>query len=103
MCHAGNANELLKILGNELRPVVREDARPRLRELLSGSLQQDIDIGFAHGLTQTPIDDIAAGAIQHRAKIVKSSMNVDVRDVDVPMLMRRQGLLEPFAFLAGLL
>jgi hypothetical protein len=38
MGHPGNADELLEILGNELRPVIRNDPGPSVRILLFGPL-----------------------------------------------------------------
>ncbi len=39
-----------------------------------------------------PVDDVAAGAIQDGAQIVERAVDVDVRDVDMPVLVRPQWL-----------
>jgi hypothetical protein len=102
VCHPRDADELLKVLGDELRAIVGDDARPGVGELLLGPLERDFHFGLRHGLAQAPSDQIAAGPIEHGARIVERAVDVDVGDVDVPMFMRLEGLLETRAFFAGL-
>ena len=102
MRHARDANELFEVFGNELRSVVGDDARFGFRELFFGALQENLNIRFAHGLTQTPVHNVTAGTVQHCAQVIKGAVNVDVRDVDVPMLMRCQRLFESCTLFAGL-
>src|SRR5690606_7888885 len=46
--------------------------------------------------------DEAADPVQQRAQVIERAADVDVRDVDVPVLVRRQRLDKARAFLAGL-
>src|SRR5215831_3402604 len=41
VCHARDPNELLEVLGDELRPVVGDDPGPRLRVQFLGALQDE--------------------------------------------------------------
>ena len=44
MGHAQDPNELLEVLGDELRPVVGDDPWLRLRVQFLGPLQDDLDV-----------------------------------------------------------
>ena len=57
MRHIGDSNELLEVASDELRPVIRDDARLCLRVLLFGSFQNYLDVGLPHRLTQIPVHD----------------------------------------------
>ena len=57
MRHAGDADEDLEVARDELGPVVGDDARTRLRKPLSGSLKNNFDVSFLHGLADLPVDD----------------------------------------------
>ena len=94
MRHARDANELLEIAGNELRAIVRDDSRLRFRVLLLGSLQNQFDIRFSHGLTQIPMHEETTEPIQNAAQVIERAAQVDVGNVDMPVLMRLQRLLE---------
>src|SRR6202040_457825 len=95
MSHARDANELLEILGQKLRPVVGDDARFCFPVALSGPLQNDLDLGFGHRLLQFPVHDLPAITVQNTAQVVKRPTYIDVGNIYVPMLMRLQRLLEP--------
>src|SRR5579872_2054172 len=97
--HPRDADEFLEVLRDELWAVVGNNPRTSCRELLLGPLQQDFDIRLAHGFPQAPIHDVAAGSVQNRAQVVERAMNVDMRDVDMPVFMRPQRLLEARSFL----
>ena len=78
-----------------------------IRGLASGyfssrSLQDDFDVRFGHRLPQIPVDDGTAVAVQNAAQVVERPADVDVGNVDVPVLMRLQRLLEAGAFLRRL-
>src|SRR6516165_6265389 len=53
-------------------------------------------------LPQIPVDDVSATAIEHAAQVIECPADVDVRHVDVPVLMGRQRLLKPRALLRRL-
>src|SRR5689334_22679152 len=50
-------------------------------------------------LSDVPVDDVAAEAVQDAAQIVERPADVPVGDIDVPVLMRCQGLAEACALL----
>src|SRR5277367_7134277 len=86
--------KLLEVAGNELRAIVGDDSWLRLRVLLLGSLQNHFDVGFSHGLPQIPMHEETTEPIQNAAQVIKSTAQVDVGNVDMPMLVRLQRLLE---------
>jgi hypothetical protein len=49
MRHARDADELLEVPGDELRPLVEDDPRLGLRVLLPRRLQNDLDVALRHG------------------------------------------------------
>ncbi len=102
MGHARDPNELLEVFGNELRPVVGDDPGSRLRVKFLGPLQDDFDVRLGHRLPQIPVDDVSAAAIEDTAQVIERSADVDVRHVDVPVLMCRQWLLKASALLRRL-
>src|SRR6266851_4015010 len=51
---------------------------------------------------QIPVHDVAAAAVQNAAQVVERPADVDVRHVDVPVLMRCQRLLKAGALLRRL-
>ena len=98
MGHAADANELLEVLGDELRAVVGDDPGrasgncSRARWMIvstSASVMLCADL---------PVDDGAAVAVEEAAEVVERAGDVDVRDVDVPVLVRPQRLHEARAF-----
>src|SRR3954447_1029256 len=96
MSHPADPDELLEILGDELRPVVRDDPRPRVGIPLARPLEDRLDLGFGHALADLPVDDGPAAAVEQAAEVEERAGDVDVRDVDVPVLMHAERLLEAF-------
>ena len=92
MSQSGDPDELFEVARNELRTVVRDDSRLGGGELLQGTLQDDFDILFCHGATNFMMDNCARTAVEHRAKIVEGSANVEVADIGMPVLMRLERL-----------
>src|SRR5215472_3475586 len=92
--HARDANELLEVAGNELRAIVGDDSRLRFRVLLLSSLQDQCDISLSHGLTQIPMHEETTEPIQNAAQVIERAAQVDVGNVDMPVLMRLERLLE---------
>jgi hypothetical protein len=62
MRHPREPDELLEVSGDELRPIIRDDPRPRLWEILARSLEDHFDLTLCHLLAQFPGDDIATAA-----------------------------------------
>jgi len=94
MAHAGQPDEFFEVPGDKLWAIIGNDSWLCLREFLSGSLQDDLDILLDHGWTQFPVYDVAAAAIKNGAQVVKGAKQIDIRDIDMPMLMRFQRLNE---------
>ena len=44
-------------------------------------------LGSSRRFALAPIYDVAAGSIQERAQVVERAVDVDARDVDMPVLM----------------
>src|SRR5208282_3698718 len=62
--------------------------------LLPRPLDDRLHLGFLHGLADLPVDDESAVAVEDAAQEVEGPADVEVGDIDVPVLMRPQGLLE---------
>jgi hypothetical protein len=72
------ADGLLEILGDELRPVVRNDARPLAEKLLSGPLNDRLHLELFHGIADLPVDDKPAVAIEDAAQKIERPADIDV-------------------------
>lgn len=97
--HARDPNEFLEVFGNELRAVVGYNSWLRFRVKFLGALQDDLDVRLGHRLPQIPVHDVATAAVQNAAQVVERPADVDVRHVDMPVLMRCQRLLKARALL----
>lgn len=97
MGHTAETYVFLKALGHELRPIVRDDSRPRCGKLFPRPLENHLHIRLSHRFPNLPVDHVAAVSIQHTAQVVERATDVDVSDVDVPVLMRFLRLMEPFS------
>src|SRR5215831_1950088 len=102
MSHSTDSDELLEILGDELRPVVRDDPGPLVGEALTGPLDDRLDLGLGHALLDLPVDDEPAVAIEEAAEREERAGNVDVGDIDVPVFVGPPGLLKALALFRGL-
>ena len=102
MRHTGHANKFLEVLGDKLRPVIGDDPGGGLRKSLPGSLQNDLDVFFVHRFAQLPVHDVAAASIENAAQIVKCAAQIDVGDIDMPVLMDGERLNKARAFFGGL-
>ena len=101
MGEPGDADEFLEVFGDELGAVVTDDAGFGVGEFFQGALEDGFDIGLCHGRAQLEVDDGARASVEDRAEVVKGAADVDVGDIDVPVFVWTQGLLEAGAFLAG--
>lgn len=61
------ADELAEVARDELRSVVGDDPRTRIRVKLPSALDDDLRIGLLHLLANIPGEDRARGAVEHRA------------------------------------
>jgi hypothetical protein len=97
-----DADEFLEVLGDELRAVVGDDARTLPGEFFAGALEDGFHVDFLHFLTDFPVNEVTAAAIEDRAQEVKRAGDVQVTDIDVPVFVGLQRLHEAGAFLGGL-
>jgi hypothetical protein len=65
-------------------------------------LNDALDVRLGHLLANLPVHDRAARAVQQRAQVVERAGNVEVRDVDVPVLVCCERLYEAGALLRRL-
>jgi hypothetical protein len=98
MGHAGDADEFLEVLGDELRAVVADDAWAFAGELFPSALDDGLHVDFLHFFADFPVDDEAAVAVEDRAQEVEGTGDVEVTDIHVPLLVRLEGLDEARAF-----
>ena len=68
---------------------------------LACSLEDGFNLALLHGFADFPVDDGPAIAVENAAQEVESAGNVEVADIDVPVLVRLEGLHEASAFFAG--
>ena len=68
---------------------------------LAGALQNDFHVGFLHFLADFPVNDVSAAAVEHGAEEVKRAGDVEVADIDVPVLVGLEGLDKTGAFLGN--
>ena len=54
---------------------------------LARPLNDRLDVGLGHGLADLPVDDVPTAAVEEAAKIEERPGNVDVGDIDVPVLV----------------
>ena len=67
MRHARDANKLLEVPSDELRPVVRNDSRLRFRVLLLSPFENHFNVGLLHRLSQVPMHEETTVPIQNTA------------------------------------
>ena len=101
MRHAADPDELLEVLGDELRPVVRDDSWCHAREAFPGTLHDLLDVCLGHRRTDLPVNDGAATAVEDAAQVVERASDVEVSDVHVPVFMRLPRLNEALALGGG--
>jgi hypothetical protein len=99
--HPRDANELLEVARDELRSIVGDDPRLGVRVLLLGSFQNPLDVGFLHRLPQIPMHQKTTASIQHTTQVIERARQVDIGNIDVPVLVRLQRLFEAGALRDG--
>jgi len=98
--HAGDADELLEIFGDELGAVVADDAWLDVRVQFAGALDNGLHVRFLHFFADFMMDDEAAVAVENGAKEVEGAGDIEVAEIDVPLLMSLERLDEACAFFA---
>jgi hypothetical protein len=94
---------LHEVASDELRAIVGDDSRLGFQVPLLGSLQDHFDIGFSHRLTQIPMHEETTESIQNAAQVIEGGAQVDVGNVDMPVLMGCSGCSKPVPLRDGLL
>jgi len=74
MSHAAKPDELLEVLGDELRAVVRDDPRSLVGESLASPLQDRLDVSLGHRLADLPMNDEPATAVSFGGRRVSPSI-----------------------------
>jgi hypothetical protein len=69
--------------------------------LLARPLEDRLHLGFGHGRADLPVDDKAAVAVEDAAEEEEGPADIEVGNVDVPVLVRLQGVLEALPFAGG--
>ena len=101
MGHTANADEFLEILGDELWAIVGDDAGPGEGISFAAALDDGFHIDFLHLFSDLPVDNEAAAAIEDAAEEVKGPRDIEVTDIDMPVLVRLERLHEAGALLGG--
>src|SRR5262249_35192735 len=95
--HAALADERLEVPRDELRAIVGDDPRRDAGEAFAGPLDDLLDVGLGHALADLPVDTVAAAAVEQAAQVVEGAGDVEVGDIDVPVLVGAQRLHEALA------
>src|SRR5215472_11375332 len=69
---------------------------------LLGPFQNDLNVGLGHRFPQIPMNQETAVAIQDAAKVVERRTNIQVGNIDMPMLVRLRRLFKAGPFLRRL-
>ncbi len=102
MGHFSDADELLEVLGDELRTVVADDAWPGVWIGFAGALDDGFHVAFLHFVADFPMDNEAATTVEERAEKVIGAADLEMTDIDVPVFVAAKRLDESGAFLGGL-
>ena len=95
--HPGDLHEVLEVIRDELRTVVRDDPRTRPREPLTSLLQQNLDLLFSHLRRDVPRNNQPREAIDDGRHEYERAGDVDVSNINVPVLVRGERLNKTFA------
>lgn len=98
MGHAADADEGFELAGDELRAVVADDPGRDAGIAFAGPLHDRLDFRLGHGRPDLPMHDQAAVAIEDAAQVVKGAGDVEIGDIDMPVFMRKNRLVEAFSF-----
>src|SRR5712671_1330159 len=100
--HTAYADKLLEVPGDKLGAVVRDDPGPLAGKPLARPPEDRLHLGFGHGLADLPVDEEPAVAVEDAAQEEECPADINIRDIDMPVLMRPRRLLEALALLGGL-
>ena len=87
-------NKLIAVSSNKLWTVVTDNLGRDIRIALACSLDDRLDVAFFHFRADFPVHDRSAITIEQAAKKEECSPNIDISNIDVPVLVRTERLLE---------
>ena len=82
-----DTDELLEVPCDELRIIVADDPRLRVRMLLQRPLHDGLDVTLGHRFSDLPMHDEPALAIEQAGQVIEDAADIDVGDIHVPVLM----------------
>lgn len=98
MGHAAETHEGFEVIGDERRAVVTDDSWLGFRVSLLSQLKDGFDIDLFHLRSNIPMDNQPRVAVKNGCAEVKSTTDIQVRHIDMPMLVSLQGLIETSPF-----
>jgi len=81
-----------------LRTIVADDPGMDVKVPLASTLNDRFDVGLSHVGSDLPVHDGTAEAVEQAAEEEKRPANVDVGNVDVPVLVWAEGMVKTGAF-----
>jgi hypothetical protein len=103
VCGTAEANKRFEVFRDKLRGIVTDNSRLCLWIKLFRSLNDRSDIDLLQLRADIPVNDHARVSTQDGGANVEHSANIQVRNIDMPMLVRLIGLVKTAPLLAGLL
>ena len=100
MCHPQFSNELFEILCEKLRSIVQYYSRPCHRIFPLFPFQNHFYISLCHRFSNLMVNDIAATAIQTASKIIESTLDIQIGNINMTMLMESKWLHKTGSFFA---
>ncbi|GIW96387.1 MAG: hypothetical protein KatS3mg110_4428 [Pirellulaceae bacterium] len=91
------SDELTEFTADELSAVIRDDGGSSIGKRLSCLLDDDLGVSGPHGGKEFPGHGIAAVSVDNAAHVVEGTRDLDVSEVDVPVLVGFGRLLETIA------
>jgi transposase-like protein len=99
--HAAEADEQVEVAGEELGAVVGDGARLRAGVFLQAALEDELNVGLLHLFLDLPVDDEPAEAVEDGTEVVEGAGEIEIGDVDVPVLMGLERLGEAVTLVGG--
>jgi hypothetical protein len=103
VCPTAEANKRREVFRDKLKALVADDSRLRLRLKFLRALNDRFDVDLCHLRTDIPVNDPARVSIQDGGAKVERAASIQVRNIDMPMLVHLIGLVKTAPLLAGLL
>jgi len=101
MAHSCCPDKLLELSGDKLGAIVGYNPWLDIRKAFPCSLDDNFNLCLGHALTDLPMNNISTAPIQDGAEVVKRPTDIDMRDVNMPVFVRLERLLESISLFAG--